>query len=264
MPKYVYSEVKCPFCEEVRKSTGLHKHIKTHGSDKWQEYLSSKETTKIYNLVSSDLYQCVVCEFKSSTRQSVTSHWWRNHTEKGQKHVVYGSEANKAKRNAPAWNKGLTKETDKRVAQYGTTISKNTKGKKGRPHTQETKQKISKIASVNNKGGKCKWYQVAGQKVQGTWEKNVALKLEEFGIKWEKIKTNNHTFEYLMNNKIRSYSPDFYLVDLDIYLEIKGRWWGNDREKMDIVTSTYPDKKILVIEKEMYQRILDGEQVWLL
>ena len=116
--------------------------------------------------------------------------------------------------------------------------------------------------SANNKGGRCKWFEVSGQKVQGTWERNVALKFNEMGIDWIKLKTNNHTFDYTMDGKTRCYTPDFYLPTFDVYLEIKGRWWGKDKEKMDIVTITYPEKRIIVVEKADYEKILCGELVW--
>jgi hypothetical protein len=137
-----------------------------------------------------------------------------------------------------AWNKGLP----------GTFT--------GRKHTDETKRKISEKLSVNNKGGRSKWYEVAGQKVQGTWERNIALKLEELEIKWVKLKTNIDTLKYEMEGKIRSYTPDFYLPEFDMYLEIKGFWWGNDKEKMRIVLETHKDKRIVVVEKLQYEQIL--------
>lgn len=143
-----------------------------------------------------------------------------------------------------AWNKGLPG-----------TFS-------GKKHTDETKKKISEKLSVNNKGGRSKWYIVAGQSVQGTWERNVALKLEELGIRWQKLKTNRDTLEYVMDGKTRRYTPDFYLPDYDVYLEIKGHWWGRDKEKMNIVKETHKDKNIFVAEKEQYEKILQGELVW--
>lgn len=143
-----------------------------------------------------------------------------------------------------AWNKGLP----------GTFA--------GKKHTEESKRKISEKLSINNKGGRSKWYEVAGQKVQGTWERNVALKFEELGIKWKKLKTNKDTLKYTMDNKVRSYTPDFYLEDYNVLLEIKGHWWGRDKEKMDIVLKTYPNKNIVVVEKLQYERLLQGELVW--
>lgn len=157
--------------------------------------------------------------------------------------------------NNDPWNKGKT----------GVQVSPM-KGKPGsflgRKHSAETKQKISEKLSINNKGGRAKWYDVAGQRVQGTWERDIALKLEELKIKWVKLKTNRDTLTYVMQGKLRSYTPDFYLEDYGVYLEVKGFWWGDDKEKMRIVLETYPDKNIVIVEKEQYDKIMQGELVW--
>lgn len=200
-------------------------------------------------------WQCLECAKFFTSRQAVTSHIHRAHVKPG---ISYGGH----KIGNPAWNKGLTKDNDERVLKNSISISQATKGKAGRPHTEETKRKISKMMTINNKGGRCKWYEVSGQKVQGTWEKNIAIKLNELNIRWEKLKTNQHTFEYEDDCKIKCYTPDFYLVDFDVYLEIKGYWWGNDRIKMDKVIEKYPEKKFVIVEKEEYNKILQGELVW--
>lgn len=169
---------------------------------------------------------------------------------------------------APAWNKGLTKITDDRVRKNSEAVSKKMKQlvEDGMyiPITQsvEARKATSERMSMFNTGGKSKWYEVAGQKCQGTWERNVALKFEELGIKWIKLKVHKDILEYVMDDNVRSYTPDFYLPAYDVYLEIKGYWWGRDREKMDIVLRTYPDKKIIIVEKTDYVRILRGELVW--
>lgn len=203
----------------------------------------------------SNKWICNLCERSFSSRQATTSHIYRAHTEPG---VSLGGH----KKGKPAWNKGLSKETDARVAENAIAVSLATKGRPGHPQTEESKRKISLSKSINNKGGRCKWFEIAGQKVQGTWERDITLKFEELNIKWQKLKTNQHTFDYVMDSKTRCYTPDFYLPQYGIYLEIKGRWWGRDREKMDIVMKTYPDKKIVIIEKQDYEKILRGELVW--
>ena len=137
-----------------------------------------------------------------------------------------------------AWNKGLP----------GTFT--------GKKHTAETKQRISEKLSVNNKGGRAKWYDVAGQRVQGTWERDIATKFEHLGIQWIKLKTNKDTLKYKMDGKVRSYTPDFYLPDYNMYVEVKGFWWGNDKEKMRIVLETYPNKHIVVVERDEYEEIM--------
>jgi len=191
---------------------------------------------------------CKECQREFNSRQATTSHIYRTHTNPG---VSFGGH----QKGNPAWNKGLK----------GVQISPM-KGKPGsftgRRHTEETKRKIGEKLSINNKGGRSKWYEVAGQKVQGTWERDIALKFEELGIKWKKLKTNRDTLEYVMDGKLRHYTPDFYLPDYDVLLEVKGHWWGRDREKMDIVFETYKDKNIVLIEKEQFQKILQGELVW--
>ena len=137
-----------------------------------------------------------------------------------------------------AWNKGLP----------GTFT--------GKKHTLESKQRISEKLSVNNKGGRSKWYDVAGQRVQGTWERDIAIKFEQLCIQWVKLKTNKDTLKYKMGGKVRSYTPDFYLPDYNMYVEVKGFWWGNDKEKMNIVIATHPDKHIVVVEKDEYDQIM--------
>lgn len=44
---------------------------------------------------------------------------------------------------AGAWNKGLTKETSEAIRRQAQSVSKSTKGRPGRKHTEEEKQKIS-------------------------------------------------------------------------------------------------------------------------
>lgn len=112
----------------------------------------------------------------------------------------------------------------------------------------EGKKKTSKRMSEHNPGGKAKWFTVAGKKVQGTWERDFALYLEEQNIPWRRCKA----WPYTINEEQKHYTPDFYLSETDEYIEIKGYWWGNDREKMDAVLEQYPDKNIRIIEKEEF------------
>lgn len=161
-----------------------------------------------------------------------------------------------------AWNKGLTKETDERVKKLGRTYSNRLKSGeispsfKGKKHTIETKNKISKAMSINNKGGRCKWYSVGGIMVQGTWERNLAIKMTLLNIEWDKIKTNSKTFCYIMNEKRKHYTPDFYLEEYKIYLEIKGFWYGDDKEKIECVLNQCKIP-LVVIEKKLYNKLLN-------
>lgn len=125
-------------------------------------------------------------------------------------------------------------------------------------------EELSLSQSSKNRGGKSKWFEIAGKKLQGTWERNMALKFEELNINWIKPTVNKDIWRYEIDGKIKSYTPDFYLPDYDLFLEIKGYWWGNDKEKMKNVIEQHMDKKLIIIEKDDYEKILGSEQAWLL
>lgn len=122
----------------------------------------------------------------------------------------------------------------------------------------KARKRQSERMSENNPGGKSKWFELDGKKVQGTWELNFAIHCNENGIAWERCKP----WKYVMDGKVRNYTPDFYIPSKNLYIEIKGRWWGDDRRKMDCVIEQHPDKNILIIEKEQYNKLLEGELVW--
>lgn len=122
----------------------------------------------------------------------------------------------------------------------------------------EARKRQSTKMSEHNPGGKSKWFEIDGKKVQGTWELNFAKYCNKNYIKWQRCKP----WKYVLDGKEKSYTPDFYLPDKDLYVEIKGRWWGNDKQKMDSVITQHPDKKILILEKEKYQQLMRGELVW--
>ena len=101
---------------------------------------------------------------------------------------------------------------------------------KGRKHTKETKEKISKTMqqvvkdkpdSYNgvNINGKVKKYKYKNVSLDGTWELTFAQYLDKNNIKWERPCKG---FEYIWNNDKHIYYPDFYLIDYNIYIEIKG------------------------------------------
>lgn len=205
-----------------------------------------------------DDLQCTFCSKQCKSSVAYKQHYVRCNDNPNR--ILY-KPTGKPKGYKP-WNTGLSKDTDERVLRHSNTLKGKVGTFLGKKHTTESKRKISQKLSINNKGGRSKWYEVAGQKVQGTWERNVALKFEELGIVWKKLKTNRDTLEYVMDDKIRCYTPDFYLPDYDVFLEIKGRWWGRDKEKMEIVLKTYPNKNIVIVEKEQYNKILGGELVW--
>jgi hypothetical protein len=202
--------------------------------------------------VGDNQFKCPFC-LKIYTFKGISTHIWRTHGN-GQNHKpLLGKH-----RTDIIWNKGLSKETDERVAKLGCTISKVTKGRPGHKNTERQKQLTSIRMSLHNPGGKSKWYEVSGQKVQGTWERDLALIFEELKIIW--IAHRNY-LEYIIDNKTRRYTPDFYLPKFDIRLEVKGYWWGNDKEKMRCVLEQHKDKRFLIIQKKEFLLIKKDKQI---
>lgn len=120
------------------------------------------------------------------------------------------------------------------------------------PMSLEARKNASYRMSECNPGGKSDWYIVNNIKVQRTWERDFALWCNANNIIWERCKP----LTYYIDNKRRNYTPDFYLPEYDLYIEIKGYWWGNDRAKMKEVIGQYPNKKIKIIENTNWKEAL--------
>jgi hypothetical protein len=133
----------------------------------------------------------------------------------------------------------------------------------GKRHTNTTKQKISEKAIENSNGYiKCSYYEVyclyrgCSINVQGTYEKKYAEYLNSENILWDRSRKINLKYKLHEDDYIHTYYPDFYLIDTDEYVEIKGYWWKSadgrvdDRRKMDSVITCNPNRKIKILESK--------------
>ena len=137
----------------------------------------------------------------------------------------------------------------------------------GKHHSKETKEKISKATTINIVNGgheygrvKTKYYKaevIDGNSflVQGTWELNVAKRLYDTGIPWE----NKTRLEY-QTDIIRHYRPDMTLIDRpNTYIEVKGYFSDQDREKMKAVLLSNPQATIYFIHANDYHDFISGK-----
>lgn len=211
--------------------------------------------------VGDNKYQCPHCLLIYS-KFGICTHIFLKHSDKGNDLLEQHSIRLKTK---PTWNLGLTKFTDERVRKNGESVAKyyqkcseEGKSRKIGKMSEEARTRLSIKQSLHNSGGKCKWFEVAGKKVQGTWEMNLAMLFESLNIKWFKPKTNKDVFIYELDNKRKSYTPDFYLPEYNLYLEVKGYWWGNDKNKMKLVLTAHDilREQLILILKPEYTNIL--------
>lgn len=126
----------------------------------------------------------------------------------------------------PAWNQGLTKATDDRVARQAESL-------KGHPPYQ---------GSGRGKGG---IRSDLGFYVRSTWEADVARVFHLLG----------RTFEYeprTFDLGGDTYLPDFYLPDLDLWVEVSG-WVSPDKEmKLAGMARLFPEQVLLHIDRPAY------------
>lgn len=201
-----------------------------------------------------DKFECPHC-YKLYNKYGIKNHIWKNHTKEGQEFV-------NTKR--VAWNKDLTKENDIRVKKYSDSFKENYKKgfhKKRENPNNETKTKISNTIKEKVKNGnwhfsfsKVRTYDYKGIKLYGKWELQYAKYLDENNIKWTRPKK---TFEYIFLNKKSYYLPDFYLIETDEYIEIKGYETDKDRAKWFY----FPHKLTVLKRDELFKlKIITLEQ----
>jgi hypothetical protein len=99
---------------------------------------------------------------------------------------------------------------------------------------------IGGLTIGGGRGKKC-WYEspIAGKVyLRSSYELEYAKWLDSKKINWI---VNKKSFEYKWEGKIRKYYPDFYLIDKDLFIEIKGYKIAKDNLKWAVV----PNLKIL-------------------
>lgn len=139
------------------------------------------------------------------------------------------------------WNAGQTKETNPEVALYAQKMSEMYKAGRIKPsgaaassaEERSLRAKAQRFGGYRENAGRSKKFRVEdsfGDEVvlQSSYELRCANILDDLGIKWIRPKA-------LMYDG-RRYYPDFYLPDLDVYLDPKNDFKAlQDRAKINAV-----------------------------
>ena len=134
-------------------------------------------------------------------------------------------------RRKPPWQKGKTKDLDQRISNNAIAISR-------------TVQRKVAEGTWHNSFSKIRTHEYNGVKLHGKWELGYAQYLDAKGIKWVRpVEQFSYTFE----GKQHKYTPDFYLSDEDIYVEIKGYVTEKDLAKW----RDFPKKLRVLTGKEL-------------
>jgi predicted nuclease of restriction endonuclease-like RecB superfamily len=80
--------------------------------------------------------------------------------------------------------------------------------------------------------------------MRSTYETRIAYILDKMSIEWE------YEHAIFQIDDYSSYRPDFYLLELGIFIETKGFWRPHDKKKMIKLFNKHPDKKIRLVYSE--------------
>ena len=81
------------------------------------------------------------------------------------------------------------------------------------------------------------------------WDELYATYLDKKG---EPYLYEHQAFPLILNNKQTTYTPDFFLLNKNLYIEIKGYWRGDAKEKFELFLKIYPEIKIeLLMENDL-------------
>lgn len=198
-------------------------------------------------------YECDICGSKWEKLQSYNAH--RSHCKNKHK---------KNYKNRFAWNKGLTKDTDDRVKKAAENYSKKCKSgdivpwqkglskdnneslNKASKKISETVNKKIKEGTWHNSFSKSRTHEYKGVKLYGKWELEYAKWLDKNNVKWSRVE---ESFVYIFEGKEKQYTPDFYLIDEDCYIEIKGYETEKDRAKW----SQFPLRLKVIKGEELFK-----------
>jgi len=106
----------------------------------------------------------------------------------------------------------------------------------------------------------CLYYRIKqsdGQEVsvQGTYELALAEYLNENKINWETAHRKKHYLYAETDNIKYKYIPDFYLIDLDIYLDPK--MFLDNAAKYQAIDKEYPNRVKFFIGEDWFKRFKD-------
>ena len=225
---------------------------------------------EVSTLMENGRYACLVCG-KEYTKRGISSHYWLNHGE-GCSHLKKIREQlhefHESKRGKPAWNHGLTSETDERVSRSRENLLKATQSesyknsRKGAHLKDSTKEKLSEARSrfLNERGNggfkDVKWFKAIDSfgnecSLRGSWERDVAAWLDRQGVKW----TRKYFVKYLDESVNRTYSPDFFIPSDNSIIEVKGYYSDKDKRKMQLIQEQHPELVVKMIMKKDFEQL---------
>jgi hypothetical protein len=92
--------------------------------------------------------------------------------------------------------------------------------------------------------------------VKSGYEKRLIIFLDKEKLSWEYEPQSFH-----LRNMNKVYIPDFYIKELDLWIEVKGYWYKDAKEKWNNFLLEYPHLKKCLILKHELEKIENGAKI---
>lgn len=248
----IRTKIACTICGQEISKSNINAHMRRHEKH--------PESFKDVYRPSHDTLECCFCGKVCKNTNSLTQHELRCPSNPNKLVNIVISPV--VKKNHIPWNKGLTAETDDRVAKHAAQqreFYRTHPGSfTGKQHTEEYKSHMSKIAHERELGGfhmRSKGINYNGVKLDSSYELTVAQSLDSNNICW----TRPSSLTYVgFDGKEHRYVPDFYLPEYDVYLDPKNDFLihnvnpglgFNDCEKIHLVENQL-NVKVFVLDSD--------------
>ena len=120
-----------------------------------------------------------------------------------------------------------------------------------------TKRQNNIYTTTENSYSRCRggYREDLNKYFRSSWEANIARYLNFLHIKWE-YEFKRFNFEEI-DSGVLSYMPDFYLSELDIWIEVKGWMDEKSKTRFKYFEKFYPEEnnKLILIERKRYNEI---------
>lgn len=223
----------CSDCgKEFSSLTKLKSHIGTKACEKNQRDMLSDKFLNIDN----NQYICNKCDKHFKTIGQFRNHYWTKH---------HNMEIN-------GWEpQGFM--SDNFQAYMKSTKYKIEQSERMRDMVRNNPDSYS----ANNVCGRVKIIEFNGDKFHGTWEVIVAKYLVEHDINYIR---DTEPFEYEWKGRKHLYFPDFYIPDLNIFIEVKGYERERDKAKWDVVNNliVLKEREIKMILNDTFVLMVDN------
>lgn len=158
-----------------------------------------------------------------------------------------GNQFTKARENGYEYN--VSEETRRKLSESSKKqIWDDDRRKK---HSMKMKQVVGENPDSYSKNNVCGRVKITeykdGVNLKGSWEVKVAEWLDAQGIRWE---NEANPKPYYWNGDWKLYFPDFYLIDYECYIEVKGYRTERDEAKWN-----HFDCDLLIFEKDTIDKI---------